>query len=118
MTSFKGADVSANKHRCIFDPLQLQAFYFNFIFLPSLYQPISTKHIQVCILSQGPYSHILITGGPSDFLGSEILAQSDFFGVAKKKTEGYFWVAKKGLRDFYGYAKKVVIFLGRQILKL
>ena len=40
-----------------------------------------------------------------------------FFGVAKK-TEGFFWIAKKGLRDFLGFAKKVVIFLGRQILKL
>ena len=28
-------------------------------------------------------SHILMTGGPSDFLGSEILAQSDFFGSMK-----------------------------------
>ena len=41
-----------------------------------------------------------------------------FFGVSKKKTEGSFWVAKKGLRDIFGYAKKVVIFSGRQILKL
>ena len=36
----------------------------------------------------------------------------------EKKTEAFFWVAKKGLRDFWAYAKKVVIFLGRQILKL
>ena len=36
----------------------------------------------------------------------------------EKKTEEFVWVAKKGLRDFFGYAKKVVIFLGRQILKL
>ena len=41
----------------------------------------------------------------------------EFFGL-RKKTEGFFWVAKKELRDFFGYAKKVVIFLGRQILKL
>ena len=76
---------------------------------------------------QGPHSHILMTGAPSNFLGSEILAKSDLFGsmkdagffwVTKKKTEGFFWVAKKGLRDCFGYAKKVVIFLGRQILKL
>ena len=55
-------------------------------------------------------------GGPSDIFGSVILAKSDFFGHEKKA--GYFWFAKEGLRDFWGYAKKVVIFLGRQILKL
>ena len=66
-------------------------------------------------------------GGPSDFFGSEILAKViflclrkmlGFFLGCKKKTEGFFGVARKGLRDFFGYAKKVVIFLGRQILKL
>ena len=41
-----------------------------------------------------------------------------FFLGCKKKTEGFFGVARKGLRDFFGNAKKVVIFLGRQILKL
>ena len=41
----------------------------------------------------------------------------DFFGSQKNKW--IFWgVVKKGLRDFLGYAKKVVIFLGRQSLKL
>ena len=35
-----------------------------------------------------------------------------------KKLKGFFWVAKKGPRDFLGMLKKVVIFLGRQILKL
>ena len=73
--------------------------------------------------TQGHHSHILMTRGPSDFFGSEILAPSDFFGSMKdagmqKKTEGFFWVAKKGLRDFFGYAKKSSDFLGRQILKL
>ena len=67
------------------------------------------------VVSQGPHSHILMIGGPSDFLGSEILAKGDFFGSMKdtrifwgheKKTEGFFWVAKKGQRDFFGYAKK------------
>ena len=66
--------------------------------------------------------------GPSDFFESEILVKSDFFGCMKdtwiflgheKKTEGFFWVlAKKGLRIFLSMQKKVVIFLGRQILKL
>ena len=66
--------------------------------------------------------------GPRDFFGSEILAQSDFlgsmkyaeifFGVAKIKQRDFFWVAEKGPRDFLGMLKKVVIFLGRQILKL
>ena len=40
-----------------------------------------------------------------------------FWGCEKKK-EGFYGVAKKRLRDFFGYAKKVMIFLGRQILKL
>ena len=75
----------------------------------------------------GSHSHILMTrGGPSGFLGSEILAKSDFwvcercqdFFRLRKITERFLGVAKKGLRDFFGYAKKVVIFLGRQILKL
>ena len=58
-----------------------------------------------------------MTGGPSDFLGSEILAKGDSFGSMKdarifwvaKKMEGFFWVAKKELRDFFEYAKKEVI---------
>ena len=63
--------------------------------------------------SQGRHTHILMTGGPSDFFGSEILAQSDFFGsmkdngifgVAKKKTDGFFGLWKKDKRssDFLG----------------
>ena len=42
-----------------------------------------------------------------------------FFG-RKKKTRGIFWgLQKKGLaKGFFGYVNKVVIFLGRQILKL
>ena len=61
------------------------------------------------------------------FLGSEILAKSDFFWVyeghwdffgSQKKTEGFFGVARKGLRGFWGVLKNVVIFFGRQILKL
>ena len=66
----------------------------------------------ILVNSQGPHSHILMTGGGgvlSDFFGSEILAQSDFFGsmkdagifLGRKKTEGFFWVAKKGLRDIF-----------------
>ena len=39
-----------------------------------------------------------------------------FLGCEKNK--GIFGVAKKGLRDFLQYAKKVVIFIGRKILKL
>ena len=60
--------------------------------------------------AEGPHSHILRTGVPSDFFVSEILAKSDFFWVyerrwdffgSRRKTEGFFWVAKKGLRDFF-----------------
>ena len=66
-------------------------------------------------------------GGPSDFFGSEILARGDFFGSMKdaaiffgreKRTEGFSWVAKTKKEGFFGYARNVVIFLGRQILKL
>ena len=60
-----------------------------------------------------------MTGGPSDFFGSEILAQSDFFG--SMKDNGIFGVAKKKQTDFWGCEKRtkeVVIFWGRQILKL
>ena len=39
-----------------------------------------------------------------------------FFGSRKKQE--VFGVMKKGLRDFLGMLRKVVIFLGRQILKL
>ena len=63
----------------------------------------------------------------SDFFGS-MKDAGIFFGSRKKKTEAFFCVAKKGLRDFFGYANDssdflgmlmiVVIFLGRQILKL
>ena len=63
------------------------------------------------LITQRSHSHILMTGGGggvglSDFLGSEILAQSDFLGFVKdagiflgrekkqreKKTKGFFWV--------------------------
>ena len=77
--------------------------------------------------SRGPHCHILMTvggggvGGPSDFLGSEILAKSEFFGSMKdvgnflsleKEIEGIFWVSEKGLRDSFGHAKKSSDFFG------
>ena len=40
-----------------------------------------------------------------------------FFGSGKE-AQGFFGVAKKGPRDFLDMLKNVVIFLGRQILKL
>ena len=49
-------------------------------------------------------------GGPSDFLGSEILAQSDFFG--SMKDAGNFLGRKEKQRDFFGYAKKSSDFFG------
>ena len=58
-----------------------------------------------------------MTGGSSDFFGSEILAKGDFFG-SMKDAGIFLGRKKKELRDFFGYAKKVVIFLGRQILKV
>ena len=33
--------------------------------------------------AQGPHSLILMTGGPKDFFGSDILAKRDFFGSMK-----------------------------------
>ena len=61
------------------------------------------------------------------FLGLKFLAQSDFFGSMKyagiflgrkKKTEGFFGLRKKEQEIFLGMLKTVVIFVGRQILKL
>ena len=56
------------------------------------------------LASQGPHSYILMTGGggggPSDFLGSEILAKSDFLG------------SMKNAEIFLGREKKTGIFLG------
>ena len=40
------------------------------------------------------------------------------FWTMKDVCPVFFGVAKKGLKDFFEYAKKVVIFMGRQILKL
>ena len=55
--------------------------------------------------SQGTHSHILMTrGGPSDFFGSDILAQSDFFGSVKYAR--IFLGRKKKQRDFLGLLKK------------
>ena len=58
---------------------------------------------------------------PSDFLGSEILAQTNFFGSMKdagiflgrkKNQKDFLGLRKKGLRDFLGYAKKSSDFFG------
>ena len=53
--------------------------------------------------SQGPHSHILMTGGgggPSDVFRSEILAKGDLFG--SMKDAGIFLGRKKKQRDFFG----------------
>ena len=55
-------------------------------------------------MTQGPHSHILVTGGPSDFYGSEILAKSDFFGSVK--DAGIFFGSQKKNRDFLELRKK------------
>ena len=62
---------------------------------------------QNAIESQGPHSHILMKGGggPSDFFGSEILAQSDFFG-SMKDVRIFLGRKKKILRDYFGLRKK------------
>ena len=54
---------------------------------------------QVCFVSQGPHSHILMTeGGPKDFFGSDILG---FFGVHERRWD--FFGSRKQHRDFFGY---------------
>ena len=53
--------------------------------------------------AQGPHSYILLTGGPSDFFGSKVLAKSYFLGLMKhaeiflgrEKNRGIFF----GLRN-------------------
>ena len=58
--------------------------------------------------------HILMTEGPSDFFGFEILAKSDFLGSTK--DAGIFLGREKKNREmFLGMLKKVVIFLGYKI---
>ena len=63
------------------------------------------------------------------FFGADILAKKDFlgsmkdaricFGSWKNKTEVIFLGCEKTIKGFFwGMLKKVVIFLGRQILKL
>ena len=89
-------------------------------------QPPKFKMREIFWGAKGPHSCILMTGGPSDFLGSEILAQNDFFGSMKyagiflgrkKKQRDFFGLRKKDQGIFLSMLKKVVIFLGRQILK-
>ena len=66
----------------------------------------NTKNEQIGLNTQGPHSHILMTvgGGPSDFFGSEILAQSDFLG--SMKDAGNFLGCKEKQTDFFGLRKK------------
>ena len=60
--------------------------------------------------SQGPHSHILMTGGPSDVFRSEILAKGDFFGsmkdaeifLGRKKNGGIFLGCEKRTKGFFG----------------
>ena len=63
-------------------------------------------------------------GGPSDFFGSEILAQSDFFGSMKhakifwghEKNRGIFWGCKTRTKGFFlGMPKKCSDFFGYKI---
>ena len=66
--------------------------------------------------TQEPHSRILITGGPSDLFGSEILAKSDFLGSMSMKDAGIFLDPekrqsfKKSTGTFLGVLKNVVIF--------
>ena len=63
------------------------------------------KSVILYYIPKGSHSHILMTGGPSEFFGSEILAKGDFFG--SMKDAGIFWGhEKKKRRDFFGLQKK------------
>ena len=53
------------------------------------------------VRSFGPHSHILMTGGPRDFFGSDILAKKDFFG--SMKDAGIFFGSREQHRDFFEY---------------
>ena len=65
--------------------------------------------------AQRPHSHILMTGGggPSDFFGSEILAQSDVLRSMKRhrnvfgsqKNRGIFWGCEKRTKGFFWVCK-------------
>ena len=82
-------------------------------------------------MSEGPHSHILMTGGGGGVqvnfwvwnYGQKwffwVYARCwEFFGL-QKKTRRIFWGCKTRTKGFLGgMLKKVVIFLGRQILKL
>ena len=54
---------------------------------------------------------------PKRFFGS-MKDAGIFFGLQKKKQKDFFGLRKKDYGSFWGMLKKVVIFLGRQILKL
>ena len=49
---------------------------------------------------RGPRSHILMTGAPKDFFGSEILAKRDLFG--SMKDAGIFWGRENNTGIFLG----------------
>ena len=57
-------------------------------------------------------------GGQVIFGGVKFWPKMIFFWSMKDICPVFWGVAKKGLKDFFEYAKKVVIFMGRQILKL
>ena len=61
-------------------------------------------------ISHGPHSHILLTGGPRDFFGSEILAKNDLLGsmkdagifLGREKSKGIFLGCEKRNKGFFG----------------
>ena len=56
-------------------------------------QRLKKCHLEICVPSQGPHSHILMMGGGGgvvrDLFRSEILAQSDFFGMLPAVSSFY-----------------------------
>ena len=50
--------------------------------------------------TQGPHSHILMTGRSEGFFGSDILAKRDFFG--SMKDAGIFWGRENNTGMFLG----------------
>ena len=60
------------------------------------------------------HSHFLMTGGPGDYFGFDILAQSDFWGSIKD-TRIFFGSRKKNKGIFLGCEKRTKGFLAVQV---
>ena len=99
----------------------------NSLFRYAVVQYVTWLHKLSGWIPGAPLTYFNDGGGPSDVFRSEILAKGDFFGsmkdagifLGRKKNGEIFLGCEKRTKGFFGgMLKKVVIFLGRQILKL